>query len=120
MLIFVLVGGFGFFVPYFFFDSIKVLLDIIVGLVEICVVYGGLFGTMFFVFVMGARCELHCGSVFFVVFFVLGGFIFGWFISWGMDGSFLYFVVIANLVLEVLGCLMVVLFFRACCAGASG
>jgi len=110
---FAVVGCLGFVVPEVLFDPIALPLESSAGLAEIRAAYGGLFCTMSFVFAVGARRAEHRSSALLLAVLVLGGFVLGRLISWGMDGAPTNLVAQLNLGLEFVGFVVTLVLLRA-------
>ncbi len=102
----------GLCVPSLLFDPTGLTLDTLAGVAEIRAAYGGLFGGAAYIFAMGAREPTRREQALFLAVLVLGGFVLGRLLSWGLDGAPEAPVAIINLVAESVGLVAVFLLWR--------
>ena len=112
-LVFAVVGCLGFFAPGVLFEPLGLQLESSAVLAELRAAYGGLFCTLAVAFGVGAARAEHRASALLLAVLVLGGFVLGRLISWGMDGAPTNPVAIANLIAESVGFVAALLLLRA-------
>ena len=117
-MVFTVVAIVGLFTPRLLFDPTGLTLDTVAGLAEVRAAYFGLFGAVAYVFACGARDAARRKMAFLVATLVLGGFVLGRLISWGIDGAPTAPVAIINLIAETVGCVAAIALWRGC-RGAS-
>ena len=110
--VFTVVAAIGLCAPSVLFDPTGVALDTLAGVAEIRAAYCGHFGGAAYVFAMGARDSSRRELALFLAVLVLGGFVLGRLLSWGLDGAPEAPVAIINLAAESVGLVAALLLWR--------
>ena len=111
--VFALVATLGLAVPRVLFDPTGLPLDSVAGLAEIRAAYFGLFGVVAYLFYQGASAPAFRAQALLIAAIVLGGFTLGRLVSWGVDGTPVAPIAVANLVLESVGLVIAALLWFA-------